>query len=102
VNIEQIMQQAQQFQQKLAEIQQQLASRQVTSTVGGSMVSATVNGSQQLVAIAIDKEVIDPEERGMLEDLVVAAVNDALEKARGMARAEMAGLTGGLNIPGLF
>lgn len=102
MDMNQIMQQAQQFQERLAKIQEELAERQVISTVGGGMVAATVNGKNELVALTIDPEVIDPEEPGMLQDLVVAAVNDAMRKAKDMAQEEMAKLTGGIKIPGLF
>ncbi len=97
-----IMQQARQFQEKLTAIQERLAHEQVTSTVGGGMVQATVDGTMRLVSISIDREVIDPDEQTMLQDLVVAAVNDAMTKARELAQAEMRALTGGLQIPGLF
>ncbi|MEW6429509.1 MAG: YbaB/EbfC family nucleoid-associated protein [Thermodesulfobacteriota bacterium] len=102
MNIQQIMQQAQQFQQRLAAAQEELAGRTVTSTVGGGMVSATVNGRYELVELRIDREVIRPDDADMLRDLVMAAVNDGLRKAQEMARAEMAKLTGGVSIPGLF
>jgi hypothetical protein len=98
----QIMKQAQQFQERLGRMQEELAEQQVTSTVGGGMVSATVNGKNELVSLAIEPEVIDPADPGMLQDLVVAAVNDAMRKAKEMAQAEMAKLTGGIKIPGLF
>ncbi|MDA8165200.1 MAG: YbaB/EbfC family nucleoid-associated protein [Desulfobacteraceae bacterium] len=97
-----IMKQAQQFQERLARMQEELAGRQVTSTVGGGMVSATVNGKNELVSLAIGPEAIDPQDPGMLQDLVVAAVNDAMRQAKEMAQAEMAKLTGGIKIPGLF
>jgi nucleoid-associated protein EbfC len=102
MDMNQIMKQAQQFQERLGKMQEELAEQQVTSSVGGGMVSATVNGKNELVSIAIEPEVIDPKDPGMLQDLVVAAVNDAMRKARDMAQAEMAKLTGGIKIPGLF
>ena len=99
-----IMQQAQQFQQKMGQMQEELAAKTVSSTVGGGMVSATVNGKFEVLSLQIEKEAIDPNDPVMLQDLVVAAINDAMKKAREMAQAEMAKLTGGLglNIPGLF
>ncbi|MEJ2031772.1 MAG: YbaB/EbfC family nucleoid-associated protein [Deltaproteobacteria bacterium] len=102
MDMNQIMKQAQQFQEKLGKMQEELAEHQVTSTVGGGMVSATVNGKNELITLAIDPEVIDPSDPGMLQDLVVAAVNDAMRKAKEMAQEEMAKLTGGIKIPGLF
>ena len=101
MDMDQIMKQAQQFQQKLAEMQEELAGKEVTSTVGGGMVTATVNGRHELLSLTIEKEVIDPNDPGMLQDLVVAAVNDAMKKAQEMAKSGMSKLTGGLNIPGL-
>jgi len=102
MDMNQIMQQAQQFQQKLGQIQEELAHKQVTSTVGGGMVSATVNGKHELIDLKIEKEVIDPNEADMLQDLIVAAVNDAMKQAQNMIQSEMAKLTGGIKIPGLF
>ena len=102
MDIKQIMQQAQQFQQKMAEVQEELAGKQVSSSVGGGMVRATVNGKNELIGLTIEKEVIDPSDPKMLQDLVVAAVNEAMRQAQDMAKGEMAKLTGGLNIPGLF
>ena len=99
-----IMQQAQQFQQKMGQMQEELALKTVSSTVGGGMVSATVNGKFEVVSLQIEKDAVDPDDPVMLQDLVMAAINDAMKKAREMAKAEMAKLTGGmgLNIPGLF
>lgn len=102
MDMSQIMKQAQQFQQKMGQVQEELAQKQVTSTVGGGMVSATVNGKHELIALKIEKEVIDPNDPVMLQDLIAAAVNDAMKQAQEMAQSEMAKLTGGLKIPGLF
>lgn len=102
MDMNQIMKQAQQFQQKMGQVQEELAQKQVTSTVGGGMVSATVNGKHELIALKIEKEVIDPNDPVMLQDLIVAAVNDATKQAQEMAQAEMAKLTGGIKIPGMF
>ena len=101
MDINQVMQQAQQFQKRMADIQNELAARQLTSTVGGGMVTVTVNGKSELLAIRIEREVINPEDPNLLQDLIVAGVNDAMRKAREAMQAEMAKLTGGLNIPGL-
>jgi len=97
-----IMQQAQQVQQKLAQLQDELAKQSVTSSVGGGMVTATMNGRQELLALKIEKEVIDPRDPGILEDLILSAVNDVLQKTKEMTKGEMTKLTGGINIPGLF
>lgn len=102
MDMSQLMQQAQQFQQKVAGLQDELAERTVTSSVGGGMVQATVNGRHQLVNLQIEKEVVNPDDPEMLRDLVTAAVNDAMGKAQEMIQAEMGKLTGGMNIPGLL
>lgn len=102
MDMNQIMKQAQQFQQKLGQMQEEMAQKQVTSTVGGGMVTATVNGKHELVALKIEKDVIDPNDSDMLQDLIVAAVNDAMKQAQNMIQSEMSKLTGGMKIPGLF
>ena len=102
MDMKQMMKQAQQFQQRLTEKQGELAGRQVSATVGGGMVSATVNGKHELISLTIDKEVVDPTDPQMLQDLVVSAVNEAMRKAQAIIDAEMAKLTGGIKIPGMF
>jgi len=102
MDMQQLMKQAQQFQENMGRVQSELAEQRITSTVGGGMVSATVNGRQELLALVIDKTVINPEDPVMLQDLVLAAVNDALGRSRQAAQAEMSKLTGGMSIPGLF
>ena len=102
MNMEEIMKQAQQFQQKLGQVQEELAQKTVSATVGGGMVSVTVNGRHELLNISIDKEVINPDDPVMLQDLIVAAVNEAMKKAQEMIQSEMGNLTGGIKIPGLF
>lgn len=97
-----IMKQAQLMQQKMARLQQELESREVEATAGGGMVTAVVSGKQKLLSLKIEKDVVDPGDVEMLEDLVVAAVNEALSKSQEMAQEEMGKLTGGLNVPGLF
>ena len=97
-----MMKQAQQLQSKMLKMQEELAGRTVEASAGGGMVKVVANGRQQVVSIAIDREVVDPEDIDMLQDLVLAAVNDALAKSQEMVSAEMGKLTGGLNIPGLF
>lgn len=97
-----LMQQAQEMQAKLAKIQEELANKTVDATAGGGMVRVTVNGQFMLASIKVDRSVIDPDEVEMLEDLVRAAVNEGLRRAREMASEEMTKLTGGVKIPGLI
>ena len=97
-----MMRQAQMMQKKMQQIQEDMGKRTVEATAGGGMVTVVATGSQDIVSVKIDKAVVDPEDVEMLQDLVLAAVNDALKKAREMQQSEMAALTGGLKIPGLF
>lgn len=97
-----IMKQAQQMQAKIGRIQQELETREVEATAGGGMVTARVDGKQQLLDLKIEKEVVDPDDVEMLQDLVLAAVNEALQKSQAMVQEEMGKVTGGMNIPGLF
>ena len=97
-----LVKQAQEMQKKMSEMQTQLAGRTVSATAGGGMVTATANGASELVSIRIEREIINPDDPDMLSDLVLAAVNEALKKAREMVSQEMSQLTGGLNLPGLF
>ena len=97
-----IMKQAQLMQQKMARIQQELETRQVEASSGGGMVTAVVNGKQQLQSLKIEPSVVDPQDVEMLQDLVMAAVNEAVKKSQDMMQEEMGKVTGGLNIPGLF
>ena len=96
-----MMKQAQKLQAKMLRLQDELADKTIESTAGGGMVKVVANGKQQIVAIQIEKEVVDPDDVEMLQDLIMAAVNDALTKSQEMVSAEMAKLTGGLSIPGL-
>ena len=96
-----IMKQAQMMQKKMAELQAELEQRQVEATSGGGMVTAVVTGKQQLVSLKIEPAAVDPEDVEMLQDLVVAAVNEAVRKSQEMVQQEMGKVTGGLNIPGL-
>ncbi|MEW6510774.1 MAG: YbaB/EbfC family nucleoid-associated protein [Bacteroidota bacterium] len=102
-NMAGMMQQIQKMQEKMARVQEELESKTVTAEAGGGMVRVTVNGKQRVVSLTIDKEVVNPNDVEMLEDLVLAAVNKGLEDAATMAQAEMAKVTSGLlpNIPGL-
>ncbi|WP_020674738.1 YbaB/EbfC family nucleoid-associated protein [Geopsychrobacter electrodiphilus] len=97
-----IMKQAQQMQQRMARVQQELEARQVEASAGGGMVTAVVTGKMQLVSLKIEKDVVDPEDVDMLQDLVSAAVNEALKKSQEMMQEEMGKVTGGMNLPGLF
>ncbi|MFZ1957064.1 MAG: YbaB/EbfC family nucleoid-associated protein [Desulfobacterales bacterium] len=96
-----MMKQAQKLQAKMLRMQEELAEKTIESTAGGGMVKVVANGKQQIVSIQIEKEVVDPDDVDMLQDLVMAAVNDALTKSQEMVSTEMAKLTGGLSIPGL-
>ncbi|MGH7167795.1 MAG: YbaB/EbfC family nucleoid-associated protein [Nitrospiraceae bacterium] len=101
-NIGNIMKQAQAMQEQLAKIQEQAASKTVDGTAGGGMVTVSVSGAMQVVALKIDPEVLKSGDAEMLQDLIVAATNDALRKARDMMAEEMKSITGGLRIPGIF
>ena len=96
-----IMKQAQQMQRRMAELQEELGKKQVEASAGGGMVTAVVSGKQQLLNLKIDPAAVDPEDVEMLQDLVTAAVNEAIKQSQQMAQEEMAKVTGGLNIPGL-
>lgn len=97
-----LMKQAQKMQERMAQLQKELSERTVEATAGGGMVKVTVTGNQQVTAVKIDPTVVDPAEVEMLEDLVVAAVNEGLRKAQEMTAEEVSKLTGGMNIPGMF
>ncbi|MCZ6675689.1 MAG: YbaB/EbfC family nucleoid-associated protein [Candidatus Poribacteria bacterium] len=102
MNMNNLMKQAQKMQRRMLEIQEELASRTVEATVGGGMVTAVANGQQELVALTISPGVVDPDDVEMLEDLIVAAVNEARHQAQELMTQEMGKLTGGVNIPGLM
>ncbi len=101
-NIQSLLKQAQKIQSQVSEIQAQLGERRIEATAGGGMVTAVANGRQELVEVRIDPQVVDPDDVEMLEDLVVAAVSEALARAGEVAQAEMKKLTGGLPLPGLM
>ena len=96
-----MMREAQKLQQQMEAMQASLGEKKVDATAGGGMVTVVANGKQELVSIKIDKEVINPDDQQMLEDLVIAACNEALRKSKEMVQAEMGKLTAGLKIPGL-
>jgi len=96
-----LMKQAQQMQQKMLKLQEEIAKKTLDASVGGGMVTVTVNGKSEVLRIKIEPQVVDPDDVDMLEDLVVAGVNEALRKAQEMMSEEMGKLTGGLKIPGL-
>ena len=98
----QIMKQAQMMQQKMARLQEESAQQTAEATAGGGAVTALVNGKNQILSLAIKKEAVDPEDVEMLQDLIVAAVNEALAKVHAEMAEQMGKITGGLNIPGLF
>ncbi len=100
-NMNTMMKQAQKLQKKMMKTQTELATKTVEASSGGGMVKVIANGAQKIESIIFEKEIIDPEDIEMLQDLVLAAVNDALNKSQEMVSAEMGKLTGGLNIPGL-
>lgn len=101
-NFGKMMKQAQEMQAKMAKIQEELAAKEIEATSGGGMVTVKVNGQQEVLAVTIDPEVFKDGDKEMLEDLIVAALNEARKKALELAQQEMSALTGGLSIPGLF
>ncbi len=102
MNQMQMMKQAQKMQQDLLKMQEQMQTKEYEATAGGGVISAVVNGRKELVRIAIDPEAVDPDDVEMLQDMVVAAVNEAMRKADADSAATMSKLTGGLNLGGLF
>jgi DNA-binding YbaB/EbfC family protein len=101
-NMGNLMKKAQQLQEKMTKLQEELGEKTVETSSGGGMVAVVANGKQEIVSIEIDPEVIDANDIEMLEDLVLAAVNDALHQARQMVSEEMTKLTGGIKIPGII
>lgn len=96
-----MMKEAQRLQQQMAALQEEVGKRKVEATAGGGMVTVEVNGKQEILSIKIDPEVINKDDAQMLEDLVLAACNEALRKSRELVQQELGKLTGGLKIPGL-
>jgi nucleoid-associated protein EbfC len=97
-----MMKQAQKLQSKMLQMQEELASKTVETSAGGGMITVVANGAQQIISIKIEREVVDPDDVDMLQDLILAAVNDALSKSQEMVSSEMGKLTGGMKIPGLM
>lgn len=101
-NMQQLARQAQKLQQQMAKAQEELDAREFEAASGGGMVTAKVNGKRELLALTIKPEAVDPDDVEMLEDMVMAAVNEALRTAADTAEREMGKLTGGMGMPGLF
>ena len=100
-NMGNLMKQAQQFQSKMAKLQEELGEKTIDASAGGGMVTVVVNGRQEVESIQIDPEVVDAEDVEMLQDLILAAVNDGLTRAKNMVNEEMGKLTKGLNLPNI-
>ena len=101
-NMQQLARQAQKLQQKMTEMQEELDAREYEASAGGGMVSVKVNGKKELLALSIKPEAVDPDDVEMLEDMVMAAINEALREATETTEREMGKLTGGMSMPGLF
>ncbi|OHB76176.1 MAG: nucleoid-associated protein, YbaB/EbfC family [Planctomycetes bacterium RBG_16_59_8] len=101
LDMQKLMKQAQDIQKKAAEMQESLKEIVVETTSGGGMVTVKISGAEEIVDIKIDKQVIDPEDKAMLEELIIAAVNEAIKKAKKVAEKEMAKVTGGIKLPGM-
>lgn len=100
-NVNKMMKQFQQMQADMLKAQEELAGKMVEATAGGGVVRVVFNGRQELQGIEIEKEAVDPDDLGMLQDLIIAAVNEGLRQSQALAAGEMAKITGGLNIPNL-
>mgnify|MGYP001051192756 CR=1 FL=1 len=97
-----ILKQAQQMHNKISQLQEEMAGKTVEGSSGGGMVNIVINGKQEILSVRIDPEVVNREDIEMLQDLIVAAVNEAIRKSNKMMQEEMKKITGGLSIPGLF
>ncbi|MFW5999621.1 MAG: YbaB/EbfC family nucleoid-associated protein [Halanaerobiaceae bacterium] len=102
MNMNKIMKQAQKMQAKMEEMQEELKEKTVEATAGGGVVKVVVNGNHDLVDIEIQEEAVDPDDIEMLEDLILAAVNEAMSDVQEMMDEEMGKITGGMNMPGMF
>lgn len=96
------MKQAQKVQQKMKEVQESLGDEKVEASSGGGMVNVVVNGRQELLSIKIEPEIVKEGDLEMLEDLIIAAVNEGIKKSQAMVQEKLSAVTGGLNIPGMF
>lgn len=96
-----LMKQAQKMQQEMGKVQEESKKKTVEASAGGGMVVVVANGAQEIVSIKIEKDVVNPEDIEMLQDLVTAAVNEALRRSQEMVNEDMGKLTGGMNIPGM-
>jgi DNA-binding YbaB/EbfC family protein len=101
-NMNNLLKQAQKLQKQMEDMKEEIEKRTVEASSGGGAVTAIVTGKKEIVDIKIKKEVVDPDDVEMLQDLIIAALNEALTKANDMMEQEMAKVTGGLNVPGLF
>jgi DNA-binding YbaB/EbfC family protein len=101
-NFGNIMKQAKKMQERMVQLQEELATKTVEATAGGGMVSVAVNGKFEILSLKIEKDVVNPDDVEMLQDLVIAAVNEGIRKAQEMAASEMGKITGGMQIPGLM
>jgi len=97
-----LMKQAQQMQARMAKMQEEVGKRTVEASAGGGMVKVVANGKQEILELTLEPEVVDPDDIEMLQDLILAAINEAMRKAQAMMAEEMSKLTGGLKIPGLM
>ncbi len=96
-----MMQQAQKMQQEMAKVQEEAKKKTIEASAGGGMVVVTASGAMEIISVKIEKDVVNPDDIEMLQDLVIAASNEALRRAQQMVNDEMGKLTGGMNIPGL-
>jgi len=101
-NFGNIMKQAKKIQEKMAQMQAELETKTVEASAGGGMVAVVVNGKFEILSLKVDKEVVNPEDVEMLQDLIIAAVNEGVRKAQEMTASEMSKITGGFNIPGMM
>lgn len=101
-NVSSVVKRAQQMQEEMEKVQEEVEAKEVTATAGGGMVTVVATGSKEIKEITIKSEVVDPDDIETLQDLIIVAVNDAIKQADDMMAEEMSAITGGLNIPGLF
>lgn len=101
-NMNNMMKQVQKMQKDMQKMQEEIAQKEVDATVGGGMVKVVANGKKEIVSISINKEAVDPDDVEMLEDMVLTAVNQALEKVDELTNSSLGSITGGLNLPGMF